>query len=421
MTTSLPVLVLLTVLSTVAVILLAERAVRMRSAARDSGQQRQQRRQQVALLEELNEVKQELFRKRDLAELLPTIAKNLTEFLDAGSIAPIAVRSAKELFHATQVGFFTQASHSPDYALEVGVGFPESAQRGMRVHCDEGLLGSALRIRGVVSRLDPDASAGVRSSARSLEQAGVEPDFAAPIFGGTGVAGVLVIGGCPFPLAEEKKYVSMLADLVSLAVQKANLADARHTAAWKDDLTGVSKRLHFLNRLEGELRRTKNYEQPFALFMFDIDYFKTVNDSFGHAAGDVVIKKVAEIAMLNTRSSDLVGRYGGDEFLVLITAASREQAFHYCENLRCRIAATAFKIPELPEPLQLTISGGLALFPTHGHSTTDLLRAADHALYEAKRNGRNQTVLARAESLAGLAPQENDDAGVAPDPAPAKS
>ena len=401
---SVPVVIAMTALSTVVVIMTVERIFRMRALARESDQHRQRRRRHVALLEELNTLKRELARKRDIAEQVPVVAKNLTERLSVESIPAVAVRALKEFFHATHVGYFVPVRNSPEYTLEVGVGFPAEWQGKIRIAPDEGLLGIAVQTRSVVSRLEPRTSPGHSISGKSLERMGISPDFAAPVFGVAEIAGAIVVAGSPFPPEEERRYVSMLADLISIAIQRATLADANKTGAWKDDLTGVAKRLHFLQRFEAEIRRTENYQQPFALFMFDVDRFKVVNDTFGHAAGDVVIRKVAEIAVLNTRSSDLVGRYGGDEFLVLITSATQEQAFQYCENIRRKFAGTEMRIPGLAQPVRLTISGGLSVFPVHGRSTAELTRAADHALYEAKRKGRNQIVIASPETVDRLFP-----------------
>jgi diguanylate cyclase (GGDEF)-like protein len=135
--------------------------------------------------------------------------------------------------------------------------------------------------------------------------------------------------------------------------------------------------------------------------MFDIDEFKKINDTYGHVSGDIAIKKVAEIVRSNTRSSDLVGRYGGDEFTVLITSTTQEQAFTYADNLRKKINDAEIQIPGHATPIRITISGGLAVFPTHGMSTGELIIAADYALYDAKRKGRNRTVLAQTVGLGG--------------------
>lgn len=416
---SIPVVIALTALSVIVFILTIERVLRARALARETEQARQRRLQHVALLEEINSLKMELARKSDIAEQVPVIAKHLTEKLSAASVPAIAVRAFKEFFHATHVGFFVPVSNSADYTLEVGVGFPPEWQGAIRIASDEGIVGAALQRRCVTSRQEPFSAPGQRTSANTLEELGITPDFAVPISGIPGrpdVNGVIAVAGTPFPPEEERKYVAMLSDLISIALQKANFADANKAAAWKDDLTGVSKRLHFVQRFEAEIRRTENYQQPCALFMFDVDRFKTVNDTYGHAAGDIVIRKVAEIAVLNTRSSDLVGRYGGDEFLVLIAGSSEEQAFQYCENIRKKIAGTDIRIPGLTEPVRLTISGGLSVFPQHGRSTTDLTRAADHALYEAKRRGRNQTVVASLETLDSLFPCQTSDIADPPDP-----
>ena len=181
--------------------------------------------------------------------------------------------------------------------------------------------------------------------------------------GSPAIVGVLVVAGCPFPLEEERINISMLADLLSMALQNASLLDPTRDGKWVDQLTGVSNRIYFLQRFESEIRRTENYRQALALFMFDIDEFKKINDTHGHYAGDVVIKRMAEIVRKNTRGYDLVGRYGGDEFMVLITSTTEEQAISFAEHLREKISTTDIAIPGNEVPVRITISGGLAMFP----------------------------------------------------------
>jgi diguanylate cyclase (GGDEF)-like protein len=138
--------------------------------------------------------------------------------------------------------------------------------------------------------------------------------------------------------------------------------------------------------------------------MFDIDKFKNINDTFGHSAGDVVLKKLAEIVQKNTRSSDLVGRYGGDEFMVLMVLmapSNKDSVLTYANHLREKIASTGIMVPGNDTPIQLTISGGLAMYPADGQSMTELLGAADSALYEAKRKGGNRILAAQSLALDG--------------------
>jgi len=390
------------------ILLVSDRLLRMRRNSRESDRDRAGAQQMAALRDELSSVVKGLSRKRDIADRIPPIAKKITERMPESSFLPVLVRSAKDLFDADQVGFFLPVEGSADYTLEVGTGYPADWQRQVRIASDEGLLGIAIQKRIVAARIDPLASSGLRASSRSLEQLGIPPDFAAPVFGSAGILGVLVITGCPYPLEEERKYVSMLADLFSMAIQKASLIDATKSGVWRDELTGLSTRLHFLQKFENEIRRTGNYQLSFALFMFDIDKFKQINDTYGHATGDVVIRKVAEVTKKHTRSSDLVGRYGGDEFLVLITSCTQDQSIRYAENIRNVISSTELRIQGYDSPLRLTVSGGLAFYPTHGQSTSDLMHAADHALYEAKRKGRNRVSVAPLRGLAD-SPEVIDD------------
>ncbi len=382
-----------------AVVLIIEYVIRRRQVRGEFVRNRQKQQQLSAYSAELKNLKKKLARKREIAEKLPQITKKMTEKLPPDAYPAIAVRSVMQFFHAEKVGYFAPAENSTDYTLVVGGGFPPDWLGKIRIHTDEGILGMALQKRMVVSRMDQHSSSGRRSSRPSLEEMGVAPDFVAPVFGISGTVGALVVAGCPFPLDEERVYVSMFADQLSIMLQNAALLDSNRSGTWVDHLTGVANRHYFLQRFESELRRTENYRQALALFMFDIDEFKKVNDTYGHLAGDVVIKKMAGIVKKSTRGSDLVGRFGGDEFMVLITSTTEEQAISFAENIREMISATDIGIPGAEDPVRITISGGLAMFPTHGKSTTDLFRTADDALYESKRQGRNRILIAASVGL----------------------
>src|SRR5512140_166795 len=392
------------------VVLIVEYVSRRREVSRQSVQNRQKQQQLATFSAELKNLNKKLARKSEIADQFPRITKKLTEKLPSDAYPSIAVRSAKEFFQAGKVGYFAPVEGSSDYTLVIGVGFPQDWAGKVRIHSDEGILGLALQKKMVVSRMDPQSSSGRRSSRPSLEEMGVSPDFVAPIFGVSDTVGALVVAGCPFPPEEEQINMSMLSDLLSMALQNAIHLDPSKDGKWVDPLTGVANRIYFLQRFENEIRRTENYRQALALFMFDIDEFKKINDTHGHHAGDVVIKGMAEIVRKNTRGYDLVGRYGGDEFMVLITSTTEEQAASFAEHLREKISATDIASPGSGMPVRITISGGLAMFPTHGQSTIELFRAADDALYESKRQGRNRILVATSVGLdAGIAKRTDAD------------
>jgi diguanylate cyclase (GGDEF)-like protein len=390
-----------------AAVLIAEYAIRRRKLERESEQNRKKQQQLAAYSTELKALKRDLARKTEVAEKLPQITKQMTERLPPDAYPAVVVRCVKEILHAEKVGYFAPVEGSPDYTLVVGTGFPPDWQGKARFNAGDGMLGLALHRKVVVSRADPN-SPGRRSSLRTMEEMNVLPDFVAPVFGDTGIAGALVVAGCPSPLGPEKAYISMLADQMSVMLQNAALLASSRHGTWVDYLTGVSNRLYFLQRFESEIRRTENYRQSLALFMFDIDEFKKVNDTHGHHAGDVVIRKLAEVVRKNTRGSDLVARFGGDEFVLLITSTTEEQAVLFAEKMREMIAATDIAIPGTQVPVRITISGGLAMFPVHGQSTTELSRAADHALYESKRQGKNRVRVAPSIGLDGRIAEEPD-------------
>jgi diguanylate cyclase (GGDEF)-like protein len=384
-----------------AVVLVIEYAIRRREVSRDLLKNLRKEQQLATYSAELKTLREKIARKSEIADQFPRITKKMTEKFPSESYPAIAVRSAKEFFRAGKVGYFAQAEDSSDYTLVVGAGFPPEWVGNVRIHSDEGILGMALQKRMVVSKMDLLSSSGRRPSRPSLEGMDVAPDFVAPIFGFSDIVGALVVTGCSFPLEEERINMSMLADLLSMALQNATLLDPTRDGNWVDPLTGVSNRIYFLQRFENEIRRTENYRQTLALFMLDIDEFKKVNDTHGHYAGDIVIKRVADIVRKNTRGYDLVGRYGGDEFMVLFTSTTEGQAISSVEHLRVKISTADISIPGTGVPVRITISGGLALFPTHGQSTTDLFRAADEALFESKRQGRNRIQVAKSVGLDG--------------------
>jgi diguanylate cyclase (GGDEF)-like protein len=133
--------------------------------------------------------------------------------------------------------------------------------------------------------------------------------------------------------------------------------------------------------------------ESFAVLFVDIDHFKSINDKFGHAAGDDVLKAVAECLKRGMRLGDYCGRYGGEEFVMVAPAFMTDQAYTLAERHRNAIAS--LRHPELPDQQQVTVSIGAALFEAEGGETSDdLLERADAALYMAKTTGRNRTVLA---------------------------
>ncbi|MBE0486594.1 GGDEF domain-containing protein, partial [Marinobacter sp.] len=143
-----------------------------------------------------------------------------------------------------------------------------------------------------------------------------------------------------------------------------------------------------------ELKRARRYERPLALVWIDFDHFKAVNDSWGHAAGDAVLCSVSRTLQNSVRSVDAVGRFGGEELVIVLPEMDIDEARDMAERLRQRVSQKPVML-DSGHSIPLTISIGVAVFPIHGHSLDTLCIAADKAMYQAKMQGRNCVVMAQ--------------------------
>jgi two-component system, cell cycle response regulator len=175
--------------------------------------------------------------------------------------------------------------------------------------------------------------------------------------------------------------------------------------ALTDSLTGVFNRRYVSAHLPRLLERSSESQKSVACLMFDIDHFKTVNDTWGHAVGDEVLKEVASRANRNLRNFDLVARLGGEEFVVVMPDTDRDAAVAVAERLRRRVAEEAFMVSAPVGQITVTISIGVAVSELPGRGADHLLKCADDALYEAKRKGRNCTV---ADGIGSIEPVSDD-------------
>ncbi len=167
-------------------------------------------------------------------------------------------------------------------------------------------------------------------------------------------------------------------------------------AAQLDSLTGVYTRGFAMEVMERALVRARDDARPLAVLMLDLDHFKRINDAHGHARGDLVLKQTTRAMQSTLRANDILGRFGGEEFVVLLPGADLAQALGAAE--RCRAAVEKMKIPGAPY-LSVTASVGVAAFPDHGEELDALLKASDGAMYAAKAAGRNKIRPAEVSEL----------------------
>lgn len=189
-------------------------------------------------------------------------------------------------------------------------------------------------------------------------------------------------------VVKHKNKVEVMALCRDISVRKRNERNLEKLAK-SDDLTGLSNRRELVLGIQREFDRAKRYASEFTIMVFDLDYFKKINDQHGHQAGDSVLKEVAVIIKDALRTTDFVGRYGGEEFIVVMPETSVKEGVVLAKRL-CELVASTTIAVGAGERLDVTISGGVANYPTHANSWEELISAADNAMYQAKAQGRNQ-------------------------------
>lgn len=211
-----------------------------------------------------------------------------------------------------------------------------------------------------------------------------------------GVMSLIVMGEANPFLPEALEVFSIIAAQVSMAIDRKRLEEELRQQAMTDGLTGVLNRRYFMLRLEEELRRIRRYKSDCALLILDMDHFKQINDTYGHAVGDEVLRRVAAICREILRDTDVLGRIGGEEFGILLLEGSAQVCLQVAERLRQSVEELTF-CTEQGSALPLSASIG-ATDCRQNESVATVLRRADKALYLAKNRGRNQVAYCSAPS-----------------------
>ncbi len=249
----------------------------------------------------------------------------------------------------------------------------------------------ALR-RGQVHRLD-DPRTGIACA--HVDVAGAAADawsLCLPLLAqGTPLGLLHVSGDATTDREQAQALLGHVAEQLGLALVNLQLRDKLRTQSLRDPLTGLHNRRYLDEALPREIDRCLRRGTPLAVLMLDVDHFKTFNDSHGHAAGDALLAAIGQVLQDSVRGEDLVCRYGGEEFTVVLTETARDGALKRAEQIRAAIRRVT--VEHLRQTLgPRTVSIGLAMLGEHGETPEALLHAADHALYRAKAEGRDRIV-----------------------------
>ncbi len=196
-------------------------------------------------------------------------------------------------------------------------------------------------------------------------------------------------------------YIKTPLDKQELVIRTRNMLkikemrDKMRTLATTDELTGLHNRKYLLERMEQEISRAKRYGNALSLLLFDLDFFKSVNDIYGYEWGDVLLKSIADKLRQVIRKEDILTRYGDEEFVVVLPNTAEDNAFLFAERFRKEVERMEFIPAGEEERHPITISGGISTFPCLPDTEEDantIIRYAEHALYNAKKRGKNKIV-----------------------------
>ena len=325
-------------------------------------------------------------------EAINVIAQQSTAVLDLEELLSRVCRLIQQAFQVSHVSLFLR--EESDLVLRAHHGtLTPSFPAGGRLPVAREPWSNILAGGGTVIEKDLSAAPdSVKFFAESVSRMSI------PLVSFGQTLGVLTLHSSKRNAFEESDLQSLesVADICATSIQNAHYVERVKQLAYLDGLTGIFNRRFFELRIMEEIERARRYGTGMAIIMADIDQFKRLNDEFGHLLGDEVLRQVSSLFHQQVRKIDVVCRYGGEEFAILLTQTTAEDAFRVADKLGRKVESWQF--PGVPRTV--TISAGVAAYPDHGTTRDELIGAADAALYTAKQSGRNQVCQAVQSSAA---------------------
>lgn len=345
--------------------------------------------------EVVNEYEKKLY---DLSQLLE-ISRSLCSTLDFANLIEANLYTCMCQMRVLAAGIFVLDNIDTN-AFNLGsnyTGFTLDPEISYSIPFDSPVI-EILNVKDKVFSLAELKKALKRKKCPQIES--LNPSLIVPMFQKNHINGILLLGermdlgeGVEYSEYEVKQILD-IASLSSVAINNAALVERSSI----DMLTHLKLKFYFFNSLTDELDLAVTQNMSLAVIMFDIDFFKNFNDTWGHACGDYVLQMVAKIMKDSIRDGDLASRYGGEEFTILLPATARESAVAVAERVRTNIENTDFCYEG--QHMRVTISGGVSVYDSEKNPVTSaniLVDQADKALYLSKRNGRNKITYANPE------------------------
>jgi diguanylate cyclase (GGDEF)-like protein len=325
-------------------------------------------------------------RRASQLEAINAIARETTAVLDIKQLLSRSCTKIQKSFQLSHVSVLLKEEQELVLRAHHGDLTPRIAE-GDRMSAEAGLCGRALASGKTVIENDlksvPDHLAFYVETASRM---------CIPLVSFGQTLGVLVLDSAQAGSfkGSDIQPLESVADICATAIQNAHYVERVKQLAFLDGLTGIFNRRFFELRIAEEIERARRFGAGMAVVMVDIDHFKRLNDEFGHLLGDEVLRQVSSVFHQQLRKIDVVCRYGGEEFAILLSQTHQQHALGVAEKLRKLVEGWQF--PGVPRPVRISV--GVASFPDHGTTRDELVKAADGALYAAKQAGRNRVRVA---------------------------
>jgi len=335
-------------------------------------------------------------RLREL-EAFNQVGKALTSTLDIRTVLQTLMDQITMLLNPKNWSMLLADQEKQELYFEIVVGEGAEKIKHIRMKVGEGICGWVAREGQPL--LIPDVNKDPRFSTKVDEASNFKTEaiVCVPMVSKNKVLGVIELinkreGGGEFT-EDDLHLLQTLADYAAIALENANNYKRIHELTITDDLTRLYNSRHMHTLLENEIHRAKKEKTSFSLIFIDLDYFKTINDTYGHLVGSQLLRELGDIILNQMKSHHIGTRYGGDEFVLLLPNTNKDQAFEFAKGLRETINKHTFLLSEDLD-VNLTASFGLASFPQDAISKEDLIRLADQAMYRVKESTRNDIAVA---------------------------
>ena len=351
---------------------------------------------QTALSIENQRLHRDLYDKFDRFAAVSELTQSITSILDYETLLKTILEKSAELLKAEQGSLMLVDYETNGLLLEAKKGMTNGRTEKLRIRKGEGIagrvaeLGEPFLVENV--EIDPRIKQKNRLHYKTLSCVSVPLKIEERVIGVLNLSDK--ISGEVFD-DEDLKLIQSFATHAAIVMERNVLysqTEKLKKLSITDSLTGLLNRRYFHERLEEEVSRSGRHGRNLTLLMLDIDGFKYYNDTFGHRIGDKALKVISDIILNSVRSIDIVARYGGDEFMVILPETDKALAIHIAERLRTdvsKIVLPTNSVPDAP-PVAITLSIGMVCYPEHGGTAELLLEHVDKALYLAKKRGKNR-------------------------------